>query len=63
MHIVSLILQINLADYQYRLVAVLINRGGEFNAPKLAVIHSNSKVNILLHMNDAKLLKAFALRR
>lgn len=62
MHIVSLVLEINLAHYQYRLVAVHINRGGEFNPPELAVIHNNSEVNTLLDMN-AKLLKAFVLRR
>lgn len=61
MHTVSLILEINLAHCQYRLVAVQINIG-EFNPPELAVIHNNSEVNIRLDMN-AKLLKAFVLRR
>lgn len=60
--IVSLILEISLAHYQYRLVAVQINKGGEFNLPELAVICNNSEVNILLDMN-AKLLKAFVLSR
>lgn len=59
--IISLILEINLALYLYKLVVVQINRGGKFNPPELAIICNNCEVDTLLDVN-AELFKVFVLR-
>lgn len=55
-------LKLNLAHYQYRSVAVQVNREGELNPSELAIIHNNSKIYLSPEIS-AMLLKACMFRR